>query len=213
MKKLSMAKVKLAGSRLFEGRCGNGCYASRPMQSDYSTNSTNSIGQKESNYSSETGLAEAKVQKSISRSTKATKKFAFSPRDPTRFTAAPSWCSRRNIRWSISSLPKNSGLPFENIVNAPRAKASSNVPTCRKKKRACLPARMQLIPRTTKRFQSGSLITCWLGTGPGQSVACLLTTNATWNSPKNSAYRLSLLFSQQETNRQLDSPAKASPSI
>ena len=46
------------------------------MQSDCSMNWTNSIGRKESNYSSETGSAEAKAQRSISRSIKATKKFA-----------------------------------------------------------------------------------------------------------------------------------------
>src|ERR1044071_5962416 len=104
MKKLSMEKVKLAASRWFDVRCGNGCCASRRIQSDYSMNSTDLTGPKESNYSNAIGSAKAKGQRSISRSIKATAKFAFLPRDPTRFTAAHFWYSRRNIRWLISSL-------------------------------------------------------------------------------------------------------------
>src|SRR5437667_7643209 len=98
MKKLSMEKVKLGASRLCDVRCGNGCCASQPMQSDYSMNSTRLIGPKELNYSNAIGLAEAKVRRSISRSIKANMKFAFSPRDPTRFTGAHYWSSRRNVR-------------------------------------------------------------------------------------------------------------------
>src|SRR5438093_108942 len=185
----------------------------RDMQSAYSTSQTNSIGQKESNYSSETGPAEVKVRRSISRSIKATRKFAFLRRDPTRFMAVRSSCSRRNARSWISLSPRSNGPWYASIVNELRARVSSNVPICRKKKPACLPARTPLIRRTTKRFQSGSLITCWLVTGPGQSVACPRMTSATWNSPKNSIYRLWSLFSQQEMNRQMDSLARASRSI
>src|SRR6266403_1159591 len=55
-------------------------------------------------------------------------KFASSLRGRTPFMAARSWCSRRNIRWSTSSLLRNSGPRFENIASAPREKVNSGVP-------------------------------------------------------------------------------------
>ena len=139
----------------------------------------------------------------------------FTTRPDTLYRRYDSWCLRRNIRSSDLIVTEEQWPAVSTSIanDTARKESSSNAPICRKKKPACSPARTQLIRRTTKRFQSGSLITCWLVTGPGQSVACPRMTSATWNSPKNSIYRLSLLFSQQETNRQLDSPAKASRSI
>ena len=127
--------------------------------------STALIGLKESNCCSVTGLAEAKARKSISASTKATKKFVFSRRVQTRFMAARSLCSRRNIRSSILSSPRSSGLQCANIASAPPAKVNWNAPIFRKKKPAYSQVRTRLIRRTTKRFRSGSLITFCLATG------------------------------------------------
>src|SRR5437667_445606 len=99
-----MERASLAVFRSSADRCVNGCCELRHMQSGCSMSWRDSIGPKESNYSSETGSAKAKAQRSISRSTKATKKSAFLRRVLTHFTAEHSSCSRRNIRNSIYQL-------------------------------------------------------------------------------------------------------------
>src|SRR5439155_26586105 len=99
-----MEKARLAAFRLFEDQCGNGCCASLLMRSDCSMNSRALIGLKESNCCSAIGLAEAKARKSISRLTKATRKFVFYQRVPTRFTVVSFYEFHWNTHSSISLI-------------------------------------------------------------------------------------------------------------
>src|ERR1051325_8830824 len=98
-----MGKAKLAGFRLSEDQCDNGCCVLLRTRSDYSTNSKGWIGPRESNCSSVTGLDEASAQRSISKSTKANDAFVYSQRVQTRFTAPLTWCLRLSIRLSNRS--------------------------------------------------------------------------------------------------------------
>jgi leucyl-tRNA synthetase len=56
-------------------------------------------------------------------------------------------------------------------------------------------------------------IPIWIADYVLRSEVCRRTMSAIWNSRENSICRLRLLFSQQEMNRRLDSPATASQSI
>src|SRR5713101_3712445 len=94
-------KSEIGGFPVCGGPCGNGCCASPDLRSDCLMNWTHWIGRKELNSFSAIGLAAVKAQKSISKSTGANKKSAFSRRAPTHFTAALTWCSRPSIRLSI----------------------------------------------------------------------------------------------------------------
>src|SRR5205814_10123747 len=101
MKKSSMGKARLADFLSCGGRCVNGCCELRLMQSACSKSWTDSTGPKESSCSRETGSGKAKAQRSISRSTKATKKSGFLPHVPTPFTEERFWYSHQSIRLSI----------------------------------------------------------------------------------------------------------------
>ena len=56
------------------------------------------------------------------RSAESGKRYAFSPRAPTRFSVRPTWCSRRNIGWWTKLPPKNNAMRSRIIANARRAK-------------------------------------------------------------------------------------------
>ena len=118
-----------------------------------------------------------------------------------------------NIRSSSKLSPKSNGQLCANIESEPHVKAISNAPICRKKRQACSPVRTQLTQRAGKRFQSGSRIMYCSVTELERSAVSLRMTSVTWNSRKNSSYRSSLLFSQQETSRHWDSRVKASRSM
>src|SRR5436190_11250117 len=124
-----MARVKLADFQLFDDRCVNGCCASRRMRSGCLLNSTDLIGPKESNYFSAIGLDAVKERKSILSLQivgcgERRARSEFSQHAPTRYTAPLIWYWRPSFHWSISSLPRNNGLRFENIVSAPRARVT-----------------------------------------------------------------------------------------
>ena len=79
------------------GRCGNGCFASRPMPSDYSMIWKASTGAIRSRKCSGIGLAGARARRWILQLRIPKKQSACSQRDRIRSLARHIWCYRQNI--------------------------------------------------------------------------------------------------------------------
>ena len=95
----------------------------------------------------------------------------FSPRDPTRSTARPTWCSRRNIRWSIASSPRSSGRRCASIARRTARKSDLERTDLAKEKTGVFTGAFAINPANDEKIPIWIADYVLLGYGTGAIMA------------------------------------------